>query len=69
MKRSIKTLRESVSSDLWKFTSSHLENVSVIYPDIDHKMNGTNKTVNEEWIKNVTDRMIDFEAALMSKLK
>ena len=39
----------------------------VIYPDYDHKENGT--MVNEEWVKNVTDRIIEFEAALMSKLK
>ena len=68
VKRSIKTLRNSVSNDLWKFTSSHLENPAmVIYPDYDHKENGT--MVNEEWVKNVTDRIIEFEAALMSKLK
>ena len=58
-----------------------MENVSVIYPEYDHKnhnvvlsnedwaKNNNSAMVNEEWVKNVTDRMIEFEAALMSKLK
>ena len=51
-------LREDVSRDIWKTTND----LDVIYPNVSHPN-------NTEWVKNVTNRMRQFEMDLIKKLR
>ena len=58
VKRSIMNLREDVSRDIWKTTND----LDVIYPNVSHPN-------NTEWVKNITNRMRQFEMDLIKKLR